>query len=200
MPCLRFLGVLPQPPAAVGLQFAPPLWDRHQAHRDRYRAGSGVQGPGGSGPPFPPEGAPPACCTASVAAARPRALRSCALSPALSRSSSCSPGLLIAPVLAGVLFAFPFLSDCLHSHPHSISDPALLTPFWRIALSSMLKPTPSSSLQLRTLSLLSLSFVYPCLSFILSVSTGLQEPCVSSGAGLRDQEAVGEQLGETELV
>ena len=59
---------------------------------------------------------------------------------------------------------------------------------------------PSTSLQLRTLSLLSLSFVYPCLSFILSVSTGLQEPCVSSGAGLRDQEAVGEQLGETELV
>ena len=96
-------------------------------------------------------------------------LLGCALSPALS-CSSCSPGLLIAPVLAGVLFAFPFLSDCLHSHPHSNSDPALLSPFWCIALSSMLKPTPSTSLQLRTLSLLSLCFVYPCLSFILSLS------------------------------
>lgn len=42
---------------------------------------------------------------------------------------------------------------------------------------------------------LSLSVLHP-----FSVSTGFQEPCVSSGAGLRDQEAVGEQLGETELV
>ena len=109
-----------------------------------------MQGRAGSEPPFPPKGAPPACCTASDAATWPRALRSCALSPALSPSSSCSPGLLIAPVLAGVLFAFPFLSDRLHSHPHSNSNPALLSPFWRIALSSMLKPTPSTSLQLRT--------------------------------------------------
>ena len=77
------------------------------------------------------------------------------------------PGLALLLLLQGssvlllwqvCCFAFPPLSDRLHSHPRSNSDPALLTPFRRIALSSMLKLTPRTSLQLRALSLLSLSW------------------------------------------
>lgn len=61
-------------------------------------------------------------------------------SPPLSRFSGCAA--LLSP--SHLIFSI--------SPPPSNSDPALVTPFWGTAPSSMLKSTPNTSLQFRVLS------------------------------------------------